>query len=363
MDRFIALPVGQGDSFFLQRGSSTVLVDGGRSNNGFAALFKNTLNTKGVNVLVCTHNDADHTNGLIGFLESGLSADEIWLPGSWLQVLPEILGDPRDLERKLIERSCKATSKSEKNQLTLETLVSDELLGALAETANGDVDQRIKESPALNWPDSVRQTFELKHDHSYETPLRALSPWPHKFWGLHSRNTNLFFEAIQAADRIRKLATLAYHRNIKVRWFEYNPNSPSGGNSWLKPLNSQELSKPPQNKNEILIQLALTVANRRSLVFLSPKQIPDHTLVTAPHHGSDANTAAYENVGNNGTFTWVRSDGNFRTRPCPSYLALIGKKFCTLCRGSASPKQAVEIQGLQSEMWRRSSSTGCCSCV
>ena len=38
--RFIAIGVGQGDAFFLERGGCTILVDGGRSMEGFPAQFQ-----------------------------------------------------------------------------------------------------------------------------------------------------------------------------------------------------------------------------------------------------------------------------------------------------------------------------------
>ncbi len=44
-----------------------------------------------MNVLVCTHNDADHANGILGLLEAGLKCGEVWLPGRWLSALPDLL--------------------------------------------------------------------------------------------------------------------------------------------------------------------------------------------------------------------------------------------------------------------------------
>jgi beta-lactamase superfamily II metal-dependent hydrolase len=44
-----------------------------------------------VDIVVCTHNDADHANGILGFLEAGLRCKEVWLPGRWLSTLPDVL--------------------------------------------------------------------------------------------------------------------------------------------------------------------------------------------------------------------------------------------------------------------------------
>ena len=68
MDKFISIGVRQGDAFYLERGGKKLLVDGGRSRRGFAEQFERTVGATSVDVLVCTHADADHVNGLIGFL-------------------------------------------------------------------------------------------------------------------------------------------------------------------------------------------------------------------------------------------------------------------------------------------------------
>ena len=68
-----------------------MLLDGGKSVKGIAAVFKEHTKTNGVDILVCTHNDADHANGVLGFLQAGLLAKELWLPGRWLDSLPQVL--------------------------------------------------------------------------------------------------------------------------------------------------------------------------------------------------------------------------------------------------------------------------------
>jgi beta-lactamase superfamily II metal-dependent hydrolase len=76
--RFIAIGVAQGDAFFLECPEVfTVLIDGGRSVGGFASQFQRVTERDRVDVLVCTHNDADHANGIIGFLQSGLGCTEV----------------------------------------------------------------------------------------------------------------------------------------------------------------------------------------------------------------------------------------------------------------------------------------------
>jgi phosphoribosyl 1,2-cyclic phosphodiesterase len=49
-----------------------------------------------VNVLTYTHNDSDHANGVLGLLKAGLTADEVWLPASWMGRLEDLILYPRD---------------------------------------------------------------------------------------------------------------------------------------------------------------------------------------------------------------------------------------------------------------------------
>ena len=97
-DRFIALNVGSGDAFYLERrderGEFSCLVDGGLRKN-FAQRFQEVTECEQVDVVVCTHNDIDHTNGLIDFFNKGGKAKECWLPATWMQPLQIMLEDPQ----------------------------------------------------------------------------------------------------------------------------------------------------------------------------------------------------------------------------------------------------------------------------
>ena len=60
-------------------------------------------------------------------------------------------------------------------------------------------------------------------------------------------------------------------------------------------------------------------------------------IITAPHHGSEANKYAYErfkneNPNNDLNVFWIRSDGRFKKRP-----------YCILCRGCIYSKQDIHF--------------------
>ena len=73
-------------------------------------------------------------------------------------------------------------------------------------------------------------------------------------------------------------------------------------------------------------------------------------LVTAPHHGSESNANAYrrfkkfkKEVGEDFDVNWIRSDGNYKDRPGPSYLDQ-EHRYCTICRGLIQPKQKQAVR-------------------
>lgn len=403
MPCFVAIPVGQGDAFFLDRGNGSVLVDGGRSRTAFASMFQVETQRSGVNVVVCTHNDADHANGILGFLEAGLRCDELWLPGRWLGTLPHLLRPFVEVLGRLADDVSEADIPD-----VPEFPQTGEPLSALEYYAfqfAGRPDGDRPEQDAVlvgedGWPPKYLELLEEAE--SWDERYGPWPPWPldewcerffdSRYWNLERRRAQLLWSAIDAAERIRAIATEAFHRGIPVRWFEFDTMNPGGGISSLWPLNSRLLARVRPVVAPLLNLLALTTANRESLVFWSPGtsacpgvlftadsdlkrvSLPGAGLagaiVTAPHHGSEANAHAYSAVYNAlhqsaHSLTWVRSDGRYRTRPGPAYRQIGGRKFCTLCRhdsATSTSKQAV-ILNCCNGAWTQHQSTALCTCV
>lgn len=373
-DRFVALPVGQGDAFFIQRGAFTALIDGGRSRLALPTMFKEKLKRDSVDVLVCTHNDADHAVGVLGFLESGLSCSEVWLPAMWRDRLDDLLTKPEafldELIRNVRELPQEHIESDERVRLDrLGDRFTDEYFKAYDEQKNTEEKGQPVESATLHMENDNGNTAPdwprgLPH-------YRLMGPYP--LWSLElngdPQRWQLLHQALSAASRIRDIAIACAHRGVPIRWFRHSLHQPRGGKSrLLVPINAFEVARIILRRIPAFRWLALSTANRLSLTFCSPPEndypgvvftadsdlkssapIPwcPNMIVTAPHHGSEANKAAYARFHRDieGEFDviWVRSDGNFKSRPGSSYLSE-RRRFCTLCRAASRQKQDLSFE-------------------
>jgi len=385
---FVAIGVGQGDAFFLDRGKSTILVDGGRSIEGLPNQFRRTTKHKSVDVLVCTHNDADHANGVLGFLRDRLTTcREVWLPGSWTDRLEDLLFHPKDFTNELVLNI-------EDMEVSPEILLSLEDLGDWYHESNHDATRNREIDLNALSKALERATNMGTYEEVFWLYLPLWLPWPWMWHDLYSlqgvflenlERSLLLNEALAAATRIRDIALAAYKKGVPIRWFEYDREKNSGGNrDCLVPLNACEVRQISVRRRSALEYIALTTSNKQSLVFLSPaddrepavlftadsdlsfSQCIDWTagmIVTAPHHGSEANRDAYirfaRETGNKFDVIWVRSDGRSRDRPGNSYLNVQGCRFCTLCRGSNLGRQDVRLIVNQGR-WMPNSTRRCC---
>jgi len=397
MARFIAIPVGQGDAFYLERDDISVLVDGGRSRSGFPAMFHAVTRTDGVNVAICTHNDADHANGILGFLEVGLRCDEVWLPGRWLTALSDLLKPFVEVFVELVNNIAEIEGQENIGwphpELSPIEMYAESHRETVDEVAETDEGYSVGED---GWPESLIKMLEQAEPWEVSPWVQwwSLDDWPFVHCLCHrklgSAGVRLLWSAIDAASRIRAIAIEAFHRGVPVRWFEFKPAAPSGGVTALEPVNARAIAKVCPRAGTLFNLLALTVSNRESLVFWSPPtsqnpgvlftadsnlenvNLPSHlqgALVTAPHHGSEANANAYTEVAKaapkaSGSITWIRSDGRYRTRPGSTYIGLQSRCLCTLCRlssGNTRTKQAVHLFS-RGGSWRRHRATVTCSC-
>ncbi len=384
--RLVAIGVTQGDAFFLERRDGfTALIDGGRSASGFPAEFQRATQRDSVDVIVCTHNDADHANGIIGFLQSGLRCKEVWLPASWTDRLRDLFR-PEQFTRELVDNVMDLGEPEASNIRETDTL--------LERLADGYQmrDQARNQRETLDAESLVEGTLEESSDDQIglsHYPLFCWHPdWPffwRKFW-VHDPRFRLFVEAVAAGDRIRQITRLAFHRGCRIRWFEFSSEAEGGFPATLVPVNAREMQKVSVNNSTALMYLALTITNRQSLVFCAPRErtapailftadsdlsfpnvVPwsEGMLVSAPHHGSEANAAAYKRFRSEmpipTSTVWLRSDGRFRSRPGSSFLGLRVSNvpvFCTLCRRASQPKQDL-LFAMSLRRWRPVNTRAC----
>jgi hypothetical protein len=356
-----AIPVGQGDAFLLHRQDGpTILVDGGRSQKELPFRVSHLVKDR-IDVVVCTHADADHADGLIGLLDDGSTpVKEVWLPGRWASRLEDLLRPNIDW----LEELCEQVNRTEAD--------------SLEDVADGHGDEsqvRDKEIHLRDIADILAETGRRSR-HAFYPPLRRYRRIHGRrapFWSPRDPKRKLFVEAVKAAARIRDVALAAHHRRAKIRWFDFEEAKtsgvPAGGEMFLRPLNSVEIKAGHAlRKMDVLLYLALSVANRESLVFAAPEgekfsgvvfaadsdlacsqHIPMFNrtaAVTAPHHGSESNAVAYQAVANrmgSSLGFWIRSDGNYKKRPGNTYLQQRAQRACTLCRDAGLPKQAVQL--------------------
>ena len=349
--RFIAINVGLGDAFFLERSGYTALVDGGRA-KGFPVVFRRAVGMERVDVLVCTHNDADHANGVLAFLNSGYEVKECWLPGSWIEPLKHLIDDADDgLLRELL-------FEPEHGDKPLPERVPRE--GDVLKTADLEVslDRAAEQDPILDGQlCNVATGIVVLRRHAVVAMGRQVG-------------------ILLDAARIREIALAATRRQIPIKWFDIDvvPGFPPSGR--LSVVNATEVSQIKRSALSRRDVVRLTQVNRDSLVLYSAPDsdapgvlfcadsgfgfsasVPGDTgmIVTAPHHGSaDAENAnVYSRLAGQypkevGTWTWVRSDKGTRpgdSRPCNLVPYARSSVLCTCCRGTTSAGQDILFCG------------------
>ena len=343
--KFTALPVNVGDSFLLRLPEFTILVDAGQNKKHILTLLKQErLNNNHINLLVCTHYDADHIKGILGVLESQkYSFDEIWLPevlGSLSYTISEdmmpILKRLRVLDSEGIENLICNAGNSSKSKLQFSDSEDPPI-----KTANLEL---LKNCLALFMRSEPLMFYALDSLLYSALPGQAMLA-----------NLNAAITIVSSS-----LSSGAY-----VRWFKYSRslvNKPYGFG--MSAMNSTEAAVTRYSPDVFLMKLYLTTINVESLVFKfsceqhpdvlfcadsdlsftgTPIHLKDDSVVTAPHHGSSTADAAYCLIeGSN--LIYIRSDRSQTKRPGNGFL---GQKrqnhcYCTICR-NMGPKQKVEI--------------------
>ncbi|WP_017687982.1 MBL fold metallo-hydrolase [Paenibacillus sp. PAMC 26794] len=382
MGKFIALKVGQGDSFYLEHEETSILVDGGRAQEYFPDLFEATTSKDKVDIIVCTHSDADHAYGILGFLKSHLTCKEVWLPGIWTDRLQDLLESENKFIEELVSRIDSLGNDDTEFKLEEYGDIHSEKIHTKLKETNG-----MDEKPISLIMDRIEESYS-DVDFKLELTLNHYSYLPIIWKDRGSFKWDLFVEAIDTAKIIKEIASQAYHKGALIRWFQYDDRRSEGGEKGtLVPINSIEIIKVSPRKLDALEYLSLSRANKLSLVFHSEgndntpavlfsadsdlsfnQEIPwtNGMIITAAHHGAESNKGFYDRYElDKGTKyikpIWVRSDGKYAKRPGNWFTSITSdSKFCTLCRGGGKIKQNVHL-GIVNSNWS-AISTNLCSC-
>ena len=380
-DQFIALNVGRGDAFYLERSGFSCLVDGG-DRGGFASNFRCVTGCKHVDVVVCTHNDNDHAFGLIDFFKNGGTATQCWLPATWMEPLRMLLEEPG--------------------------LALDQMLLA-------DRDERDFSDDEGSMPETEDRSNEKEVSvEQLKTALEKRAKLPQHFDGLSlvfpgavivftqsGQHVHIEAEGIPVignttirADRILRLAIAATRSSAKIRWFDPRkaPKPKEVACTYLRLVNASEVyGLQAIIHHSLPYLLYLTEVNRFSLVLHSPARFgPDvlfssdsgfgspsqppvrkNMLVTAPHHGSGnrENEKVYCSLkkcspSNFRTLTWVRS-GLYKNGTLPGQMYLSqdrARRFCTNCRDGLGCGQDVIMIGDGDGCWKPADGVSQCRC-
>jgi Metallo-beta-lactamase superfamily len=328
------LPVRVGDSFLVRNGSFTALIDGGINKTDIIRLLDaKRLHKKHISVVVCTHYDADHINGILGVIRSKYTFDEIWLPEIYGSLANSILRNITELIQYY------------DNRTRLENYSS------LSQPPEYEIEEVTPDQP----DDSFERIDSNLLDY-YMLFLKHFWPWSPLY---RAPNRGKMAANLQ---KICMLVSQSLQSGSYIRWFKYEPTRVAHKvHSGFNAENSRQTSitvYTPQVFDQIL---HLTTINKQSLVFryaplnlpnilftadsdlsflhATPIQLERYSVVTAPHHGSDENKAAYQRIKGEGLI-FVRSDRSQKKRPGIGYLAQ-KQRYCTICKTKGPHKEII----------------------
>jgi len=359
--KFTALPVSEGDCFLLSS-DSTILVDTGKDTFE-CSKFVNEK-TKVLDLVIITHYDADHVNGILELIKSNITIKEIWLPDNFGRINETMKEEKINLLKKIAQNDEDNT----KSIIIpyLYSIPENEYVNE--DTMSMDLISCIK---CIDY----YEYLELTHMNGKKTNLRKLKPD--------------FFPYIKKShiNLIDKIITECTGRNIPIRWLkntdEYEEIKINHAIN-MYGLNCKENKDIKAYIDDIEIMYSLSRINRDSLVFkYDNDELPnvlfsadsgfefvskggsiplkDNSIVTAAHHGSadKLNTRTYGLVLGKGLI-YVRSDSKNKDRPGAKYVSLTNDKYCTICNLPSSVLNEVELD-YNSGNWKEKNTE--CNCT
>lgn len=341
--KLTALPVNVGDSFLLRNRDKVILIDGGMNKQHIVQLLQQERIPKNhIDLLVCTHYDADHINGIIGILQSNkFTFKELWLP--------EILGSIGYTLSKDIHKLFKDLRS---NRVDIKSI--DFQCESIFKTKeNGEIYHDFKENNSFEAIDAKVLDDFLEH---------PLFWYFEPFW--HNEDSDVNYKMMLTLKSTASLIINALHSGAYIRWFKYSDYKHKSYGFDLYSENAIQTDITLYDSKQFfsaLYHLSLSSINKYSLVYmyhkegvpdvlfsadsdlhfyLKPVCLEDNSVVTAPHHGSSANDNAYQKISGS-KLVYIRSDRSQQARPGNGYVSQTNK-YCTICRNKTG-KQKIEL--------------------
>lgn len=350
-----------------------------------------------LNLAIATHNDSDHTNGLIRILKDDrIHVDELWLPALWLDRLKDLANDPTDFFDEMIyELLSRDELESESFEAWLNEDKSFELNDSKEEMNENDAIDRIISESSFDDEFKIREAFveACSEYFPFHTPHFGIYLNKANYTQNSIRSmggpTNRYkifdlTELFNGAINIYKLVKAAKGKS-KIRWFKFNSedlqqNLSSVNFSPILPVNSRYVTRVKTRKLSALKYLTLSMNNRKSLVFHHIKidgaapillsadsdlnfeiPMPDKMIVTAPHHGLESANAAYTKISNLNDPILVRNSSNASLKqPGKTFINSACIKYCDECYPAGNVQEVVlEWKGGK---WIAPQATQKCTC-
>ena len=367
--KFTALEVGSGDAFLLEDENRKILFDSGGSKNKIVALLRKKGITK-IDLAICSHNDKDHSKGFLGLLNSKIRIGEIWLPGTWASVIHSVTHLMRHSHIIGCRNGCcwydeflDCLSHFEINEGCYkfhheESLAYEEYIPNNQLIEDMSFINTVLDIDCIDYcrycknKDHELSKFRCSKDMKFRECFRENIRKGMFHIGEHA--TKLMIQL----DTIISITEAAYKNGVNIRWFEpTDACTKKRVDTNIIVLNGSELTKAISTRridsfHMLMFALTLTMENKYSLAMeylhdeipvvrfsadsdsTCQSEIPyrNNFIITAPHHGSDANANVYRTIKGN-DIIWVRSDALYRTqgRPCLAFKSM-NKKYCLACK-------------------------------
>ena len=396
-DMLLALPI-NGESFLLRRAGKNVLVDGGYKRDKIADVLKHHVrDVHYLDIVICTHGDSDHVGGLPALLDEWVGrVGQLWLPGRWVNVVPQLARDPAKFYNQLVrELDAELKNPSEEVFSVIGAVDGEEVKRGSGQ----DIAPRPQASdvePAGEWHDGHGWSLDSEETLSEPEWFHALRRAEEDLANddiatralksarrrvnyrqkqlvseLEIRIARYWLALLKTCEAIRNLAVAAIRNRIPTRWFDFEGfektrQAVGGARGFLLPVNAVEQAAPPTIR---ALFLHLTQINRESLVFLAPPTNerlgvlfcadsplgngPDFScsflptlpmpwlpiVATAPHHGSETNKIAYAHLHKWARVAVLLRTGGSTKRPGSTFLSQHScLRLCAKCpRGGHAP--------------------------